>query len=324
MTCVRSPLLCPGRPSAAAFAQTPLPSRVTLEEALARAAANSHRLAELRAREAAGWRGARPAQGRRSADRGGAGRIPADESRRGVRVSADTARSRCSIPTSRTIGARGSTCSGPSTPAAARRRWSARRRPNSSATGKELESARADLRLETTRAFWALVTAIESVAVVDESREAHRGATCRRAGAVRRGVPAAQRRADGGVPGLPAADAADPGQEPARWRPCGAGAPHGCARRMPVRRSTATLTWPRLRLRLLTPASRRLSRRPSHRADRDALALRVEAADVRSRPPSGQQAGDRAGGRLRLRATEHAALPAGRYLGGTRGTSAST
>ena len=38
-----------------------------------------------------------------------------------------------------------------------------------SATGKDLESARADLRLETTRAFWALVTATESVSVVDES-----------------------------------------------------------------------------------------------------------------------------------------------------------
>ncbi len=37
------------------------------------------------------------------------------------------------------------------------------------ATGKDLESARADLRLETTRAFWALVTATESVSVVEES-----------------------------------------------------------------------------------------------------------------------------------------------------------
>ena len=38
-----------------------------------------------------------------------------------------------------------------------------------SATGKDLESARADLRLETTRAFWALVTAIDSVSVFEES-----------------------------------------------------------------------------------------------------------------------------------------------------------
>ena len=37
------------------------------------------------------------------------------------------------------------------------------------ATGKDLESARADLVLETTRAFWALVTATESVRVVGES-----------------------------------------------------------------------------------------------------------------------------------------------------------
>ena len=38
-----------------------------------------------------------------------------------------------------------------------------------SATGKDLDSARADLRLETTRAFWALVTATEAVSVVEES-----------------------------------------------------------------------------------------------------------------------------------------------------------
>ncbi len=37
------------------------------------------------------------------------------------------------------------------------------------ASGKDLESARADLVLETTRAFWALVTAAESVRVVGES-----------------------------------------------------------------------------------------------------------------------------------------------------------
>ena len=41
-----------GRDGAAA-AQNPLPARVTLDEALTRAAANSHRLGELRARESA-------------------------------------------------------------------------------------------------------------------------------------------------------------------------------------------------------------------------------------------------------------------------------
>jgi outer membrane protein len=37
------------------------------------------------------------------------------------------------------------------------------------ATGFDLENARADLRLETTRAFWAVVTAVESVRVVREA-----------------------------------------------------------------------------------------------------------------------------------------------------------
>ena len=51
-----------------------------------------------------------------------------------------------------------------------------------SATGKDLESARADLRLETTRAFWALVTATESVSVSRNPSNASRGswATCAR------------------------------------------------------------------------------------------------------------------------------------------------
>lgn len=37
------------------------------------------------------------------------------------------------------------------------------------AVGRDLDAARADLRLETTRAFWALVTATESARVVEES-----------------------------------------------------------------------------------------------------------------------------------------------------------
>ena len=48
----------------------------------------------------------------------------------------------------------------------------ARRRrpaPSSDASGKDLDAARADLRLETTRAFWALVTATDAVRVVQES-----------------------------------------------------------------------------------------------------------------------------------------------------------
>jgi outer membrane protein TolC len=42
-------------------------------------------------------------------------------------------------------------------------------RAEASASGDELTVARADLRLEITRAFWALVTANESVTVLQES-----------------------------------------------------------------------------------------------------------------------------------------------------------
>ena len=60
-------------------------------------------------------------------------------------------------------------CSGRSTPAAALdalERAAARR---SDATGADLDAARADLRLEVTRAYWAVVTAREAVRVLEES-----------------------------------------------------------------------------------------------------------------------------------------------------------
>jgi outer membrane protein len=149
-------------------AQTPLPPRVTLEEALARAAANSHRLGELRARESAA--GAVLDQ-RRAAD------LPV--------VSAQAAYQRTNH-----VDEFGFVQNGqfqilyPDVPD----NWRARldmqwpiytggrtkaleqaAAAEQQATGKDLESARADLRLETTRAFWALVTATESVSVVGES-----------------------------------------------------------------------------------------------------------------------------------------------------------
>ncbi len=42
-------------------------------------------------------------------------------------------------------------------------------RAEADATGKDVQAARADLKLETTRAFWAVVTARESVRVLEES-----------------------------------------------------------------------------------------------------------------------------------------------------------
>jgi len=154
--------------SAPAFAQAPLPARVTLDEALGRAAANSHRLGELRAREGAA--GAVVDQ-RRAADR------PILSAQLGYQRTnhvtpygfvqngrlqvlypdvPDNWYSRLDMQWP--IYTFGRT-------AALERSAIAEQQ----ATGKDLEQARADLRLETTRAFWALVTATESVRVVSES-----------------------------------------------------------------------------------------------------------------------------------------------------------
>ena len=154
--------------SAPALAQAPLPARVTLDEALGRAAANSHRLGELRAREGAA--GAAVDQ-RRAAD------MPIVSAQLGYQRTnhvtpygfvqngrlqilypdvPDNWRSRLDMQWP--IYTFGRT-------AALERSAIAEQQ----ATGKDLEQARADLRLETTRAFWALVTATESVRVVSES-----------------------------------------------------------------------------------------------------------------------------------------------------------
>jgi outer membrane protein TolC len=149
-------------------APTPLPSRVTLDEALTRAAANSHRLAELRARELAA--GA-------VLDQQKATDLPIVSAQAGYlrtnhveefrvlqlgRVQVlypdvpDNWRARLDMQWPIYTGGRTQALER----AAAAEQLS---------TGKELESARADLRLETTRAFWALVTSIEYVSVVEES-----------------------------------------------------------------------------------------------------------------------------------------------------------
>ena len=83
----------------------------------------------------------------------------------------------CSIPTCPTTTARAWTCSGRSTPAAAPTRSSARRAPKPAAAAAETAVARADLRLEVARAFWAVVTARAAVAVLEQARERGRGAT---------------------------------------------------------------------------------------------------------------------------------------------------
>ncbi len=151
-----------------AAAQDPLPARVTLDEALTRAAANSHRLGELRARESAA--GAVLDQ-RRAADlpivsaQAGYERTNHVDEFRVLQLGQvqvlypdvpDNWRARLDMQWPIYTGGRTKALE----QAAA---------AEQSATGKDLESARADLRLETTRAFWALVTATESVSVVEES-----------------------------------------------------------------------------------------------------------------------------------------------------------
>lgn len=153
---------------AAAAAQTPPPTRVTLEQAMARASANSHRLGELRARQSLAGS---VFDQRRVAD------LPIVSAQAGYQRTnhvdefgfvqggrfqvlypdvPDNWRARVDMQWPIYTGGR----------AQALERAAAAERD---ASGKDLESARADLRLETTRAFWALVTAAESVSVVGES-----------------------------------------------------------------------------------------------------------------------------------------------------------
>ncbi len=154
--------------TAPAAAQDPLPARVTLDQALARAAANSHRLGELRAREAAAGS---VLDQRRAADLpvvaalAGYQRTNHVDEFRVLQLGQvqvlypdvpDNWRARLDMQWPIYSGGRTKALE----QAAA---------AEQSATGKDLESARADLRLETTRAFWALVTATESVSVVEES-----------------------------------------------------------------------------------------------------------------------------------------------------------
>ena len=156
-------LASPGRD---ARAQTPPPERVTLAEALARAQANSHRLAELTARESA------------------SGAVVDQRARAGLPVVSALA----GYQRTNHVDEFGFIQSGrfqvlyPDVPD----NWRARldlqwpiytggrtqaleraARAERHAAGRDLDAARADLRLETARAFWALVTAAESVVVVE-------------------------------------------------------------------------------------------------------------------------------------------------------------
>jgi hypothetical protein len=148
----------------------PVPARLTLQEALSRAIETSHILAELRAREGAATA---------VLDQRKASDMPALSAQAGYRRTnhveeftvpqpnpprleviypdvPDNWRTRLDLAWPIYTGGR----TGALEHAADAERL---------ASGKDLESAHADLVLETTRAFWALVTATESVRVVGES-----------------------------------------------------------------------------------------------------------------------------------------------------------
>jgi outer membrane protein len=162
-------LLLAGAPPAAAAQAQPLPNPLTLEEAIARATAASHRLAELRAREGAA--GAVAAQ-RDAAQRptvalqAGYQRtnhvdeyiVFAPGAPRSVLYPdvPDNYRSRIELQWPIYTGGR----------LQALERAAA---AEAAASAQDLAAARADLKLEVTRAFWAVVTARETVRVLEEA-----------------------------------------------------------------------------------------------------------------------------------------------------------
>jgi outer membrane protein len=143
--------------------------RLTLEDALARATANSHRLAELQAREegAAAAEAGRTAGGRPLVALVGGYTRTNHVEEFGINVPGlppriiypdipDNVRARLDLQWPVYTGGR--------TEALARAA-----RAEREAAGEDLAAARADLRLEVTRAFWALVTARETEQVVARS-----------------------------------------------------------------------------------------------------------------------------------------------------------
>ena len=154
----------------AAAAQEPV-VRLTLDDAMARGLANSQRLAELRAREAGRRCGRGRSRRRHAALDRSPGWLHAHQSRRRVRHRA--ARSAAAHHLSghpRQLSGRGLDLA----VAALHRvggamRSSARRAPSGHASAEDVAAARSDLRLEITRAFWALVTAIEAEQVLARS-----------------------------------------------------------------------------------------------------------------------------------------------------------
>jgi outer membrane protein len=167
---VGSPGQNASRPEALEMAGQPLaPRRLTVDNAIAEATANSHRLAELRAREAAS---------RAVVDQRDAAQKPVVTTQLGYKRTNHVDDFGITTPDG------GFRLIYPDVPDNYRARvelqWpiytggllqalERAARAEAESGGQELATARADLKLEVTRAFWALVTARESVRVLDEA-----------------------------------------------------------------------------------------------------------------------------------------------------------
>jgi outer membrane protein len=161
-------MLCHGAVVLGQTTQTGAPSALSLEEAVKRAAATSHRLAEARARSAA----AEAVTSQRNA-----AQRPLISAQLGYTRTNHVPEFGLPDPTGRLQ------VFYPDVPDNYRARLDLQwpiytggrlealeraAQAEASAVGEELDAARADLKLEVTRAFWAAVTARESVRVLDE------------------------------------------------------------------------------------------------------------------------------------------------------------
>ena len=231
-----------------------------------------------------------------------------------------TSRFACCIQTCPTTTARASICSGRSIPAAAWPRSSAPLAPSGTPQRSTSRPRGADLRLETTRAFWALVTARQTEEVVARSVDSARGPRRRAARPPRPGTDSAERGVVRRGAALASAAARDRGPEPARHR--GGGSAPADRTRL-----AAVAIEPIAAAGVDRPRSRRAgAESPTARRARAAGAgqprrggARARSGGRRRRPAAG-----RARRRLRLRAAESAHLPAESTSGTTHGTSRST
>ena len=193
--------------------------------------AHDPRLSEARARGRGGRRRRRVERGAQEADRDGVGRLPADEPRARVRVRPGRHVQRHlsgrsgQLPVPRRDG-HADLHGGPG----GRARRLARAEQHASAA--DLRAGEQDVRMDITRAYWGLVTARESVRVLEQALDRDGRVRRRREVARGRGRAAAQRPAVGAGAARARIRAADSGDQRRRRRADRAGP---AARRRPGR-----------------------------------------------------------------------------------------